>query len=69
MNGVGPLNGETPFNLHDITAAFQGLNVAQQTNFSEGESYPVITVSKDLKSLLTINPDVKQEKVFSSDGA
>jgi hypothetical protein len=64
-DGVGPINGETPFNLHDITMAFQGLNVAQRTNFSEGAEYPVITVSKDLKPLLSINPDVKQEKVFS----
>jgi hypothetical protein len=64
-DGVGPLNGATPFNLHDITMAFQGLNVAQRTNFSEGAEYPVITVSKDLKPLLSINPDAKQEKVFS----
>jgi hypothetical protein len=65
VDGVGPLNAETPFNLHLITDAFQGLNVAQQTNFTEGSQYPVIKVSKELKPLLTINPDAKHEKVFS----
>jgi hypothetical protein len=65
VDGVGPLNAETPFNLHLINDAFQGLNVAQQTNFAEGSQYPVIKVSKELKPLLTINPDAKREKVFS----
>lgn len=65
VDGIGPINGNTPFNLHDITMAFQGLNVAQRTNYAEGREYPVITVSQDLKPLLTINPDAKQEKIFS----
>ncbi len=65
IGGVGPLNAQTPFNLHDITAVFPNLNVAQQTNFTEGQAYPIITVSKDLKLLLTINPELKHEKIFS----
>ena len=65
VDGVGPINAQTPFNLHEINMAFQGLNVAEQTNYSEGEAYPVITVKQDVKELLTINPDTKHEKVFS----
>ncbi|MDQ5770469.1 DUF1131 family protein [Thiothrix subterranea] len=65
VDGIGPINGNTPFNLHDITMAFQGLNVAQRTNYAEGQEYPTITVSQDLKPLLSINPDAKHEKVFS----
>lgn len=65
VDGIGPINANTPFNLHDITMAFQGLNVAQRTNYTEGQEYPVITVSQDLKPLLSINPDAKREKVFS----
>ncbi|QQZ28294.1 DUF1131 family protein [Thiothrix subterranea] len=65
VDGIGPINGNTPFNLHDITMAFQGLNVAQRTNYAEGHEYPTITVSQDLKPLLSINPDAKHEKVFS----
>lgn len=64
-DGVGPINAETRFNLHDITTAFQSLNVTQQTNYTEGVAYPVITVKKDTKLLLTINPDAKQDKIFS----
>lgn len=65
IDGIGPINGNTVFNLHNITMAFQGFNVAQRTNYTEGQEYPVITVSQDLKPLLTINPDAKQEKIFS----
>lgn len=65
VDGVGPINAATPFNLHEIDVAFQGLNVTQQTNYSEGQPYHVITVKKDVKALLTINPDVKEEKIFS----
>ncbi|UOG93482.1 MAG: DUF1131 domain-containing protein [Candidatus Thiothrix sulfatifontis] len=65
VDGIGPINGNTPFNLHDITMAFQGLNVAQRINYAEGQEYPIITVSQDLKPLLSINPDAKHEKVFS----
>ncbi len=65
VGGVGPINAQTAFNLHDITAAFPNLNVTQQTNFTEGQQYPVIMVSQDLKPLLTINPDLKHKKIFS----
>lgn len=65
VDGIGPINAQTPFNLHEINMVFQGFNVAQQTNYSEGEQYPVITVSKDLKKLLTINPDANHDKIFS----
>ncbi len=65
VDGIGPINAQTLFNLHDITAAFQGFNVSQHTNYTEGQQYPVIEVAKELKTLLVINPDVKQEKIFS----
>lgn len=65
VDGVGPLNAKTPFNLHLLTDAFQAFNVTQQTNFVGGNQYPVITVSKDLKPVLTINPDAKHDKIFS----
>jgi hypothetical protein len=64
-NGIGPINGNTPFNLHEITQVFQGYNVAQHTNFADGNQYPVIEVSQGIKRLMTINPDLKQDKVFS----
>ncbi|MEB4592620.1 DUF1131 family protein [Candidatus Thiothrix sp. Deng01] len=65
VDGVGPINANTPFNLHDIGMAFQSLNVTEQTNYSEGRPYHVITVKKDIKELLTINPDAQEKKIFS----
>lgn len=65
VDGVGPINAQTAFNLHDITTVFQGLNVTQQLHYHKGQKYPVIDVTKDTKTLLVINPDVKQQKVFS----
>lgn len=65
VDGIGPINAQTPFNLHDITNAFPNLSVEQRQTFSEGEEYPVIEVSKDAKPLLVLNPDTKHEKVYS----
>jgi hypothetical protein len=65
--GVGPVNADTPFNLRKITAAFETyqLSVEQLKTFSEGEAYPVMRISDKGKVLMLINPDVKQNKVFS----
>lgn len=65
VDGVGPLNAQTAFNLHDIHTAFPGLNVSQRTLFQHNKKYQIIEVIKDTKTLLLINPDAKQERVFS----
>lgn len=64
-DGVGPLNADTPFNLIRIGDAFQELNVAEETHFTNGEKYPVITVKQHVKPLLSINPDYQQKNIFS----
>ena len=65
--GVGPINAQTPFNIHDITQALQkyDYHVEELKTTTEGESYPVIRVSTDTHVLLLINPDTKQQKIFS----
>jgi hypothetical protein len=65
VDGVGPINAETPFNLRAINEAFPGMSVEQRLNYTAGEPYAVIEVSKDAKLLLVVNPDVKQQKIFS----
>lgn len=65
QDGVGPINAATPFNLHLIGEAFQGLNVTEETHFMDGDKYPVITIKQRTKPLLTINPDHEHQKVFS----
>lgn len=65
LDGVGPINAQTPFNLHDLTVAFPNLSVEQRQMFAEGQEYPVIEVSKDAKPLLVLNPDAKHDKIYS----
>lgn len=65
VDGVGPLNADIPFNLISIGDAFQDFNVAQETHFREGEQYPVITVKKKIKPMLSINPDHQRQRIFS----
>jgi len=63
--GVGPINGNTSFNISDITRAFPNYNVVEQLNFQEGESYPVILVSKGPKRLFSINPTLDLKSIYS----
>ncbi|PWQ99803.1 DUF1131 family protein [Leucothrix pacifica] len=63
--GVGPINSTTRFNIHDITVAFPNYSVVQQLIFQEGESYPVISVSKGAKRLMTLNPTTDLNSIYS----
>ena len=64
-DGVGPLNAETPFNLRQIGDAFQDYNVTEETHFLNGSKYPMVTVKQMAEPLLSINPDHRQQNVFS----
>jgi hypothetical protein len=67
--GVGPINAQTAFNIHQITLAFEEhrYNVEQIQHYSEGESlsYPTIRVSKNTDTLLVITPNESQRRIFS----
>ncbi|HPE61026.1 MAG: DUF1131 family protein [Thiothrix sp.] len=65
VDGVGPLNATTPFNLIRIGQAFQDFNVTEETRFAEDEKYPVITVKQAIEPLLSINPDAREQNIFS----
>jgi hypothetical protein len=62
---IGPINAQTPFNIHHFTVAFPDYNVSQQTSFQEGEAYPVIRIAKGAKNLMTINPTADQTGIYS----
>ncbi len=64
-DGVGPINASTPFNMRQVTRAFQDYSVTEFTQFKKESSTPVIRVSEDGKPLLLINPDNSREKIFS----
>ena len=63
--GVGPIDASMPFNIHKVTQAFPNYNVVEQLTFQEGESYPVILVSKGAKRLITINPTLDLQSIYS----
>ncbi len=64
-DGVGPINASTPFNMRQVTLAFQDYSVTEYTQFQDGDSTLVIRVSENGKPLLLINPDENKEKIFS----
>jgi len=64
-DGVGPINASTPFNMHQVTLAFQDYSVTEYTQFQDGNSAPIIRVSEDGKPLLLINPDEEHKNIFS----
>ena len=63
--GVGTVTAATPFNIHQITLAFPNYSVVQELNFQEGEQYPIISVSKGTNTLITINPSLDLESIYS----
>ncbi len=64
-DGVGTINANSAFNMHEVTMSFPDYSVVEELNYHLGAPYPVIRVSKGIKTLLIINPDTKQEKIFS----
>lgn len=65
VDKIGPITAKTPFNIHQFTLDFEGLNVSQQTSFQEGEAYPVIRIAKGAKTLMTVNPNADQTGIYS----
>ena len=65
--GVGPINAQTAFNIHQITLAFEEhrYNVEQIQTYTEGNSHLVIRVSKNAEPLLLITPNETQRRIFS----
>ncbi len=64
-DGVGPINASTPFNMHQITRAFEDYSVTEYTQFQKGNTEPVIRISEDGKPLILINPDIEKKGIFS----
>lgn len=62
---VGPIGTQSSFNIHEVTVAFPNYSVEEMLNYHLGSPYPVIRVSKGVKTLMIINPDKSQEKIFS----
>jgi len=48
-----------------MTLAFSDYNVVEEVGYQFGSPYPVIRISKGIKTLLVINPDATQKNIFS----
>ncbi len=64
-DSIGTINADSVFNMHDVTVAFPEYSVVEELNYHLGSPYPVIRVSKGVKTLMTINPDKSQKKIYS----
>jgi hypothetical protein len=63
--GVGPLNGNTPFNRKEVQKLLPSLKVKTNTSMTEGEEFPILEVSDKQGLLLTINPDGDAKRIYS----
>jgi len=64
-DGVGPLNASTSFNMHQMTVAFSDYSVEEVINFQQSAPYPVVRISKNGNSLITVNPDPSRQNIYS----
>jgi hypothetical protein len=55
--GIGPITARTPFQVAALRRLLPEYSVARSRSGSEGEEFPVITVSRSGETLLVINPD------------
>ncbi len=64
-DGVGAINADSSFNMHQVTLAFGKYNVVEELNYHTGTPYPVIRVADGVKNLMTIIPDASQQNIYS----
>ena len=64
-DGIGTLNADSSFNMHQVTLAFGQYNVVEELNYHTGTPYPVIRVADGVKNLMTIIPDASQQNIYS----
>lgn len=70
--GVGPLNARTVVSLSTLKHILPGYRVRQATGYAEGMPYPLFTVARQGKVVMTVVPDEKAKPhiavVIVSDG-
>jgi len=64
-DGIGAINADSSFNMHQMTLAFGNYNVVEELNYHTGTPYPVIRVADGVKNLMTIIPDASQQNIYS----
>lgn len=65
VDGVGPINTQTPFNMHKVTLAFPDFSVEEFTDKKDVGGGRVIRVSENGKPVLILHPDQNQKLIYS----
>jgi len=65
VDGIGPINASSSFNMHQMTVAFNNYNVVEEVNYTEGSSFPVIRISEGVNTVLKIIPDAARQNIYS----
>jgi len=63
--GVGPIVATTPFSVQRVQQLLPGYAVKMDKRSTEGESYRVILVTRQGRTLATINPAAGEKRIFS----
>lgn len=63
--GLGPISSATRFDKKEIQGLLTGFVVKSDTDFTEGEEFPVFVVMDHKTILATINPSEDRKKIFS----
>jgi len=60
--GIGPIKADSPFNMHQMTVAFNNYSVEEYTL---KDSVPTIRISKGVNTIMRIIPDATRQRIFS----
>ena len=65
VDGIGPINATTSFNMHQMTLAFSDFSVVEEVNYIQGKPFPAIRVSEGVKTIMNIIPDASHKNIYS----
>ena len=65
VDGIGPINATTSFNMHQMTLAFSDYSVVEEVNYLQGKPFPAIRVSEGVKTIMNIIPDASHKNIYS----
>jgi len=65
QDGIGPINANTSFNMHQMTLAFSDYSVVEEVKYVEGRSFPAIRISEGVNTIMNIIPDASRQGIFS----
>lgn len=65
VDGVGPINAQTPFNMHQLTLDFPDYSVEEFTDKKVPDKGRIIRVSENGKPILILHPGQDNKRIYS----